>query len=280
MLHLNLLSFDSKDKDNVINFLDEEQKYPPFDTHNYNLNKLESVSKMIYPQLMPYKVDDFDCVSNKVKEDNSEINISNKIFKVIFPNKISLFTDADNDENDSRNNKYNFDKRTKSKKKMKRYKCQDNMRKMIKRRFINTYLKKALNKKLAKAGFHLFFEYLPQSFVGNVIKSKEKELLDTTLFDILGKKEYYAQHTKINSINYAHNLKILEQIKVKAIPELNTILNKKYSEVFLEYINSEEFKVREIERLKNSRNKNQQKDDYYIEKYKYLAMHYIEFCSK
>ena len=266
ILHLNLLSFDSKDKDNVINFLDEEQKYPPFDTHNYNLNKLESVSKMIYPQLMPYKVDDFDCVSNKVKEDNSEINISNKIFKVIFPNKISLFTDADNDENDSRNNKYNFDKRTKSKKKMKRYKCQDNMRKMIKRRFINTYLKKALNKKLAKAGFHLFFEYLPQSFVGNVIKSKEKELLDTTLFDILGKKEYYAQHTKINSINYAHNLKILEQIKVKAIPELNTILNKKYSEVFLEYINSEEFKVREIERLKNSRNKKQQKDDYYIEK--------------
>ena len=47
---------------------------------------------------MPYKVDDFDCVSNKAKEEYSEVNISNKIFKVIFPNKISLFTDADNDE--------------------------------------------------------------------------------------------------------------------------------------------------------------------------------------
>ncbi len=111
---------------------------------------------------MPYKVDYFDCISNKAKEEYSEVNISNKIFKVIYPDKIPLFTDVDNDENDSRNNKYNFDKRTKSKKRMKRYKCQDNMRKMIKRRFINTYLKKALNKKLAKAGFHLFFEYLSQ----------------------------------------------------------------------------------------------------------------------
>lgn len=273
MLQFNLPSFDSKEKDNLINFFDEDIKYFSSDIQLYNQNKLESVSKIVYPSLMPYKV-------NKTKEENIEINISDKIFKVIYPDKISLFTDADSDEKASENTKYNFAKRTKSKKKMKRYKCQDNMRKMIKRRFINTYLKKALNKKLVNAGFHIFFEYLPQSFVGKVIKSKEKELLDMTLFDIFGKKEYYSQHTKNNSANYYHNSKILEQIKIEAIPELNNILNKKYSEIFEEYVNSEEFNVREIERLKNSKNQKQKKDDYYIEKYKYLAMHYIEFCSK
>ena len=58
--------------------------------------------------------------------------------------------------------------------KKERYKSNDNMRKMIKRRFINTYLKKALNERLAKEGFNSFLEYLPQCFVGNVIKKKKK----------------------------------------------------------------------------------------------------------
>ena len=80
--------------------------------------------------------------------------------------------------------------------------------------------------------------------------------------------------------NYHHNLKILEQIKNEGNPELNAILNKKYKELFKEYINSEEFKIGEINRLRNSKNKNTPKDEYYIEKYIYLAKHYVEFCSK
>ena len=275
MLQLNSYPYDSKE--NFFNSLDESPKFSPFEIHNFNQNKFESSPKMTQPQLTPFKVEVFDNNSNKSKEENEDINNSKRIFKVIYPKKISLFTDVDIEEKNSKNYKYNFKKRIKSKNKMKRYKCPDNMRKMIKRRFINTYLKKALNEKLLNVGFHSFFEYLPQSFVGKVIQSEEKQLLDMTLFDIFGKKELYGQK---NSANYSHNLKLLEQIKSAMIPELNVILNKKYSEIFEAYVNSEEFNIHEINRLKNSKSQKQQKDDYFIEKYKYLAMHYIEFCSK
>ena len=57
---------------------------------------------------------------------------------------------------------------------MNRYKNNDNIRKMIKTRFINTYLKKALNEKLLENGFNSVFEYLAQSFVANVSKKKKK----------------------------------------------------------------------------------------------------------
>ena len=59
--------------------------------------------------------------------------------------------------------------------------------------------------------------------------------------------------------------------------ELMIILDKKYRELFEDYLDSEEFKIKEINRLKNA-NKNW--DEYYIEKYKYLAKNYIEFCEK
>ena len=60
-------------------------------------------------------------------------------------------------------------------------------------------------------------------------------------------------------------------------PELNMILNRKFCCLFEEYLNSEEFGIDEINRLKNTENKN---DDYYIEKYVYLAKHFIEFCTQ
>ena len=69
--------------------------------------------------------------------------------------------------------------------------------------------------------------------------------------------------------NYYHNLKILEQIKIEGNPQLKAIFNKKYRDIFEEYVNSEEFQLGEINRLKNmnSKNKKQIKEEYYIEKY-------------
>ena len=78
--------------------------------------------------------------------------------------------------------------------------------------------------------------------------------------------------------NYYHNLKVLEQLKKDKNEVIETILDKKYVDLFKEYLNSKEFKIDEMNRLKNISNK-RKKDDYYIEKYKYLANHFIEFCQ-
>ena len=147
---------------------------------------------------------------------------------------------------------------------------------MIKRRFFNTYLKNALNAKLKKAGYNLFFEYFPQCLAGNVIKNQEKTLLNMKLRQFFEKKELYNQN---NLTNYFHNLKVMEQIIKDKNLEMETIFEKKYADLFKEYLNSKEFKIKEINRLKNMVKK-QKKDDYYIEKYKYLANHFIEFCQK
>ena len=207
------------------------------------------------------------------KEDKDD---TKDIFEVIYPKKVSLFSNDNYQEQYMQNGQYNFKNRIKSKKKLERYKCRDNIRKMIKRRFFNTYLKNALNAKLKQAGYNLFFEYFPQCLAGNVIKNQEKTLLNMKLRQFFEKKELYNQN---NLTNYFHNLKVLEQIKKEKNLEMETIFEKKYADLFKEYLNSKEFKIKEINRLKNMVKK-QKKDDYYIEKYKYLANHFIEFCQK
>ena len=57
--------------------------------------------------------------------------------------------------------------------------------------------------------------------------------------------------------------------------ELKNILDKTYKQIFEEYLNSKEFKIDEINRLKKNK-----MDNEYIKKYKYLAKHIIEFYSE
>ena len=54
--------------------------------------------------------------------------------------------------------------------------------------------------------------------------------------------------------------------------ELKEILNKKYCELFEEYINSKEFNIDEINRLKNNNF-----GDVYIKRYLYLAKNFIKY---
>ena len=194
-------------------------------------------------------------------------------FKIIYPKRASLFNNI-LQYKEKNNDKYNFKKRTKSAKKLKRYKCLDNIRKSIKRRFLNTYLRNALNIKLREKGYNTLFEHFPKSLVGNVTKEKDKKLLNMTLKQIFENKELYEEN---NLLNYNHNIKILQKLEKDENQELMIILDKKYRELFEDYLDSEEFKIKEINRLKNA-NKNW--DEYYIEKYKYLAKNYIEFCEK
>ena len=251
-------------------------------------NKSNSLDASIFMNLY---ADSFSLISNSEEpsqivlsyeeEDKKFINISDffikdvdkkNIFKVIYPEKVSIFQNSKLDKNNNFSSKFNFQKRTKSLKKQKRYLCKDNIRKTIKRRFLNTYLKNGLNDILKKSGYNLFFEYYPKKLVSQISREKDKQILDMKLLQIFENKELYDEQ---NLCNYYHNLKVLEQLRLEENPELNLILNKKYKDLFEEYLNSDEFKIREINRLKKM-----ERDDYYIEKYIYLAKNYIEFCSQ
>ena len=95
-----------------------------------------------------------------------------------------------------------------------------------------------------------------------------------TLREIFEKKELYT-HEKGNGFeNYLHNYKTVQSEEIKKNEELKNILLKTFSELFEEYINSDEFNVEEINRLK----KNGMEDDY-IKRYIYISKHLIEFFS-
>jgi len=241
--------------------------------------------------LMNLDVDSFSFKSNS--EDPSQLFLSYKeynrkivdiydflienkdkktIFKVVYPEKVSIFKNSKQEKIDNLLSKCDLKKRIKSVKKLKRYECKDNIRKTIKRRFLNTYLKNGLNDKIKKVGYNLFFEYYPQKLVSQISREKDKQILEMKLLQIFENKDLYDEK---NLNNYYHNLKVIEQLKLEENPELNIILNKKYKDLFDEYINSDEFRIKEINRLKETN-----KDDNYIAKYIYLSKNFIEFCSQ
>ena len=75
---------------------------------------------------------------------------------------------------------------------------------------------------------------------------------------------------------YENNLEIVNLIKKDQNSALNEMLNKKFSELFEEYLNSDEFKIGEIQRLLNA---TKPKSVNYIQKYKYLAKNLIKFFA-
>ena len=72
--------------------------------------------------------------------------------------------------------------------------------------------------------------------------------------------------------NYYHNLKVVGNKEILENEELKAILNKKYCELFEEYINSKEFNINEINRLKNNN-----MEDVYIKKYIYQSKYFMEY---
>jgi hypothetical protein len=189
-----------------------------------------------------------------------------KIFNINYREKTSLFT---NIENILSIKEEPFMKRKRNPKRRRRRDNQDNIRKKIKRGFINKSLIKKINELLKNSGSKLYFEKLPQNFVCDITKSSNNKILNMTLEEIFENKELYDQKY-FN--NYNHNINVLKSKDIQECQELKEILNKKYCELFEEYINSKEFQIDEINRLKNN-----EMDDAYIEKYIYLALHFIEY---
>ena len=152
---------------------------------------------------------------------------------------------------------------------------QDNIRRKIKRGFFNNALIKKLNDKLRNIGIIKYFEKFPHCFVNDVDRRKSEQILGMTLQEIFETKKLYSFKDKVTLGNYLHNKDLIQNEEIKENEELNMILNKTIGELYEEYINSDEFKSGEINRLR----KNKMQEDYII-KYVSLAKNLIEFFSK
>ena len=158
-----------------------------------------------------------------------------------------------------------------SKTKTRRRDNRDNIRKKIKRAFFNSFLIPKINTLLRNKGIDSFFVNFQNPFVINVTQKTNKELINMTIKEIFEKKELY-QKSEFKC--YYHNLELVKNEEILENEKLKNILNKTYQEIFEEYLNSKEFKIDEINRLKKKF------EDDYIKKYIYLAKYFIEFISE
>ena len=205
-----------------------------------------------------------DILDNTVQSFEKKKNI----FNVIYPNKIALFTKTEIELPEIL-----IGRKRESERKRRKYN-QDNIRKKIKRGFLSILIDK-LNKILVSIGISLYFVKLPQSFVSDVVRKTNKEILNLKLEEIFKKEELYKLDKDEDLSKYHHNLDVINNEQIQGNENFKKILNKKYYEIYEEYINSNEFKVDEINRLK--KNNSEEADDEYINKYISLAQHFLEF---
>ena len=237
------------------------------DSSNEGYSNILLSSNQYQNSLIPLKEEDKDkeifpffYFDETKKELPSEKEKEKKIFNISYEKKISVFTQI---EKDLPINEERFLKKKRSAERRSRKEYQDNMRKKIKRGFLNNALIKRLNETLKRIGSKLFFQKFPQNLVGDINKVSNKEILNMTLLEIFENKELCNEK---DLENYYHNLKVVNDKEIQENEILKKILNKTYSELYEEYINSKEFKIDEINRLKD---KNMEKS--YIERYIYLS---------
>ena len=198
------------------------------------------------------------------------------IFKIIYPEKVSLFTNMDNnfefkeevDENKTKDNLF-------IRKKMPRKENKDNIRRKIKRSFFNKYVITKLNMILKNNGSNLYFMRLPQSFVSDICIKNNKKVINMTLSEIFLNEEININNTNKDLTNYFHNLKVINNMDIKENKEFQKILNMKFYELFNEYLNSVEFQIDEINRLKKKKFENS-----FINRYISISKNFIDFFSK
>ena len=196
--------------------------------------------------------------------------ITLKIFDVIYPDKYSVFTRIENDLSYLLKEEEMLCQRKRYNIRRKRRENNDNIRKKIKRGFFNKGLIHKLNMILKNQNINSYFEIFQQHFVGDVTKRTNNQLMNMTLEEIFEKKELY-QESELKS--YKHNFNLVKSIEIQENKEIKNILNKKLYLIFEEYINSKEFLIDEINRLKNKK-----MDNEYIKRYIYLTKHFIEFA--
>jgi len=208
-----------------------------------------------------------------IKSSSSGLNTKierTKIFSTVYPKKVTIFTKPERE--------FEFIKiKTEEEflNKKRRRNKEDDIRRMIGRRFFNDVLLNLINAILKKAGCINVFEKFQQDVVYYLVKKFNKPVLNMTLEDIFTKKELYNDN---NLEKYNHNLKLINQIKsdefndIREITQIDKILNMRYNDLFKEYLASKEF-IEEINRLKGN---NKKFDNFYIEQYIYYNYNFID----
>ena len=195
------------------------------------------------------------------------------LFKITYSPKYSLFNKTKVgtvlDEDDEKGETQSFLKQKRILIKS-RKENRDNIRKKIKRGFFNNVLPKKLNDKLRMIGRDEYFSKFPQFFASDVDKNRNKIIVDMSLKEIFENSELYSFEDKNGYANYLLNLKVIEKIKNNEIFKI--ILSKTFRELYEEYLDSDEFKIDEINRLKESKMEN-----HYIRRYKDIAKDLINF---
>ena len=205
---------------------------------------------------------------------NSYINNNNEI--------LFLFRKEEN-ENDFFNSLkiyMNKEKRKRDKMRKKRKFKSDDIRKKIKSRFHKT-IKNIINENLKKAGSKELFDFLPQSFVSNISKGKNKEVMNLTYKQILETdftKEIgnLNNHQKIIDLKkFENNLKVLNYLKNNPSISINSgfefFSKMTYAEILREYFASKEFEE-SIIKLKL-----EEENEDYINEYILKAKTYVDF---
>ena len=135
-----------------------------------------------------------------------------------------------------------------------RYIKKDNIVIKIVRHFFNNYLVNEITKIIKDLGSRLYFDKFPQNFILNTIKKNNKDnIWRMKLIEIFLDKELY---TKEDKIHFARNKDVIEYLKsennknILEDSKFNIILNKTISDIFNEYLISNEYeqKIRSIKR--------------------------------
>ena len=221
----------------------------------------EDISIQTRPFMNEYPIN----LNNSSQESCSK----DKLFDIILPKSTPIFSKL---ENDSSTDDGIFLERKRYSIKRRRRENKDNIRKKIKRGFLNNALINKINTIIKSNRGKLCFKRFQQHFVSDVAKKSNKVLLNMTLKEIFEKKEIY--DTKELKFYY-HNLKLIQSEEILENEVLKNILNKKYCELYDEYLNSKEFMHDEINRLKNNK-----MEDSYIKRYIYLARNFINFINE
>ena len=165
-------------------------------------------------------------------------------------------------------------------KKRRKYKP-DDIRKKIKARF-HKILKTKTNLNLELAGSQKLFDFLPQSFLCNISRDKNKEVLDLTYYQLIQKdfvKDIDISKYKkieIDKTKHKHNCNVLKYLDshkdISRKSGFDIISKMTYREILEEYFKSEEF-LDSVETLK------EKEDDNYIKEYVNKAKDYVNFFS-
>ena len=223
-------------------------------------------------------------IINKPTGDNNKEPV---LFKTSPINVFQLYCKNDNESSVGNDETVNTNeeisqKKTNGKKrqrKIRKYKP-DDIRKKIKARFHKT-LKNSINELLKNAGSQKLLDVLPQSFICNISKEKNKDIFKLTYQQLLEKDftkeidESKYKKKKVDEEKYKNNKDVLEYLKKN--PEItkrsgfDVISQMTYCDLIKEYFNSIQFEC-SIERLKM-----ENESEEYIKEYCLKAKHYVKF---